>query len=390
VTTKLTDAAAAKLTLPSGRGEAFLWDSDIPGFGARLRAGSRPVWCFQFRFARRTRRITIGNVSAIRATDARSTASKFYAMVKLGQDPSAAKREAIAAQDETVGAVIDVYLERQRMRLRPRSFSEVRRHLLAHAKSLHRLQLTGVDRRAVAGLVAQLGVSNGQTVANATLKDLSAFYAWAMREGLADKNPAAGANRFPERSRDHLLTNAEIKAIWKATADDNPHSALVRLLMLLGCRRQELGLLRWDEVYLDVGTIALPPARTKNARPHVIPLPALAIAILKTQPRDGDYVFGARGVSSWSRGKRALDQRSGVADWRVHDLRRVVSTRLHQDLLQPPHLIEAILGHVQPGIAATYNRADYLNERRCVLDMWAEHLLALVEDRPAKVVALRS
>jgi integrase len=161
------------------------------------------------------------------------------------------------------------------------------------------------------------------------------------------------------------------------------------LLLLLGLRRQEIGGLAWAELDLDAGLITLPPARTKNGRTHVIPLPALAIEILEAQPRGpGEHVFGKNGFKSWSRGKALLDQHSDVREWRLHDLRRVVSTKLHEDLLQPPHLIEAILGHVQPGVASVYNKSLYLAERRRVLDMWAEHLTAIVERRQSKVVAL--
>jgi integrase len=157
---------------------------------------------------------------------------------------------------------------------------------------------------------------------------------------------------------------------------------------LLGLLRQVGGGLCWSELDLYSGLITLPPARTKHGRTHVIPLPTPAIEILGAQPRGaGEHIFGKNGFKSWSRGKALLDQRSGVKEWRLHDLRRVVSTKLHEELLQPPHLIEAILGHVQPGVAAVYNRGQYLAERRRVLDMWAEHLAAIVEGRTAKVVA---
>jgi integrase len=252
--------------------------------------------------------------------------------------------------------------------------------------------LVKVDRRAVAALLAKIGASNGPIAANNVRRDLSAFFAWCCREGLIDANPAAHTNRFPSKPREHVLSNDEIRAIWKATgAAADPYSAIVRLLMLLGSRRQELGLLRWDELDLDAGLITLPPARTKNARPHVIPLSPTALSILQTQPRvEGEYVFGPRGFTGWARGKARLDARSGVTGWRLHDLRRVISTRLHEDLMQPPHLIEAILGHHQPGVGAVYNRSQYIGERRRVLDMWAEHVLAIVEDRPTKVISLRA
>jgi integrase len=211
-----------------------------------------------------------------------------------------------------------------------------------------------------------------------------------MREGLLDTNPAANTNRFPTKPRKHVLADEEIRAIWQATADDSAYSAIVRLLFLLGCRRQELGGLRWDEIDSDNALITLPPERTKGGRAFVIPLPSPAREILESRPRGvGEFVFGpqgADGFNSWSRGKADLDARSGVSGWRLHDIRRVVSTRLHEDLLQPPHLIEAILGHHQPGVASVYNRSSYIAERRRVLAQWADYLFSIIEDRLPTVV----
>jgi integrase len=384
---KLTAVNVAQLTLPRDKTEALFWDDAIPGFGLRLRTGIGPRWVFQYRLGRRQRRITIGASPALGVTDARAAASKLYAKTRLGEDP--ATKEEAAPGDTTIGEAIALYLARQAGLLRPRSLVELRRHLLVHAAPLHRLPLAQVDRRAIAALLARLGVSSGPIAANAERASLSAFFAWCCREGLIDVNPAVNTNRFPAPAREHVLSDDEIVRIWRATAGGSPHDAIVRLLMLLGCRRQEIGLLRWDELD-DVGTICLPPARTKSARPHVIPASAPAIEILRAQPRNGEYVFGARGFKSWSEAKAKLDKRSGTSGWRLHDLRRVISTRLHEDLNAAPHLVEAILGHAQPGVAGIYNKSHYINERRRVLDMWAAHLAAIVEGRPAKVVALRS
>jgi integrase len=385
---RLTDTAGAGLVLPVGKSEVFVWDSAVPGFGVRLRAGGRANWIFQYRYAHRTRRITIGLVSAIRATVARATASKFYAQVKLGVDPSASKKNAIAAQDETVAASVDIYLERQRLRLRSRSFVETRRHLLVNAKPLHRLPLTAVDRRAIAGLVARIGASNGPVAANATLRDISALYAWAMREGMADTNPAAGANRFPQTARSRVFTNDELRSIWQATADSGRHSSIIRLLALTGARKTEISGLLWPEIGLDNALISLPSARTKNAKPFDMPLSPPAIEILLAQPRGvDDRTFGK--YAAWSPDKILLDQHSGVTGWTIHDIRRTVATGM-ADIGILPHVIEQVLNHqsgAKSGVAGIYNRSTYANEKLQAVNRWAEHLLALVERRESKVVA---
>ena len=90
--------------------------------------------------------------------------------------------------------------------------------------------------------------------------------------------------------------------------------------------------------------------------------------------------------------KMELDQRANIAPWRVHDLRRTASTVMHGLGVQP-HVVEAVLGHIsghKAGVAGVYNRATYSAEKAAALALWAEHVLAVVEGRPAKVVSLRA
>jgi integrase len=387
---RLTDTAAAKLAVPPDKSEAFLWESGgVPGFGVRLRMGGRANWVFQYRIAHRTRRLTIGLTSAIKASDARATASRLYAQIKLGGDPSATKKAARAAQAETLEAAIDIYLARQRLRLRERSLAETVRHLNVHARPLHALPLVKIDRRAIAALVAKLGASSGPVAANGVLKDLAALFAWAMREGLADMNPAAGANRFPQIARSRVLSDDELRAIWQATGNGGRHATIVRLLALTGCRREEIGGLSWSEIDLDKAVISLPSERTKNAMPFDVPLSPAAVDILRAWPRGEDGAVFAK-YATWSTDKTLLDQRSGVTGWVLHDIRRSVATGM-ADIGVQPHVIEAVLNHqsgAKRGVAGIYNRSTYANEKRQAVDRWADHLLALVEGRESKVVAL--
>jgi integrase len=170
----------------------------------------------------------------------------------------------------------------------------------------------------------------------------------------------------------------------------------VKLLALTGQRRDEIGSLRWQEIDFDKAVIALPPERTKNSRPHDVPLSDAALVILKGRPRlvDREYVFttGANGFRGWSNYKTLLDSRVGaIAPWRLHDLRRTVSTRMHDELGILPHIVEAVLNHVsghKAGVAGTYNRAFYAKEKAIALARWAEHLASIVSGEPSKVVAI--
>jgi integrase len=389
---KLTAATVVKLTLPEGKSEAFFWDHDVPGFALRLRAGGSRVWVLQHRVGRRQRRITIGSAKAISPADARATAAKLYARIKLGEDPTALKARAVAAQGDTFAAALDLYLARQRQSLRPRSFAEVLRHLATHAKPLHNMPLVEIDRRHVAKVLAGLGETSGPTAANQVRTSLSAFFTWCAREGLADANPATHTNKFVTAgARERVLSDDELRAIWVASGDARQYGVIIKLLTLTACRREEIGALRWSEVDIDQAIISLPSARTKNAKPFDVPLSATALAVLEAhQRRDDDFVFGRRdGFRGWADAKTALDKRIKIAPWRVHDLRRTAATRM-ADIGVLPHVVEAVLNHqsgAKAGIAGVYNRAMYESEKRQALERWSEHLLALTEDRSAKVLA---
>ena len=155
--------------------------------------------------------------------------------------------------------------------------------------------------------------------------------------------------------------------------------------MLTGARRDEVASLQWSEIDLDGALIVLPPARVKNRRIHEIPLAPAALEILQAQPRrSSDFVFGHVGQSGfqgWSKAKAELDARLRLPAWRLHDLRRTTSTIMHDRLDVPPHIVEAVLGHVsghKAGVAGHYNYAKYQQAKRAALTLWADHLAKVV------------
>lgn len=385
---KFTSAAVAALKLPAGKSETITFDDSFPGLGLRLRAGGSRSWIFQYRIGRQTRRVTIGNADVLSLTQARKTAADLHARVRLGGDPSGEKAENRLRAGDTMAAALAAYIPYQKARLKPLSLVQNERHLLKHCRPLHGMQLAKIDRRTVATRMTAIAAKSGPIESNRVRSSLAAFFSWATREGLADNNPAAGGSRAPERSRNRVLTNDELKAIWTATADDRDYSAIVRLLMLSGQRAAEIGALAWSEI--DGDRILLPAARTKNGRGHVVPLSATARAIIEARPRRGDFVFGRnhdRPFTGWSVSKAELDQRLGakVEHWTHHDLRRSAATKMAELGVQPD-VIEAVLNHVsghKHGVAGIYNRASYENQKQHALTAWADHLLAIVKGRAA-------
>jgi integrase len=386
------------LKLPPKKTEHIWWDDQIAGFGLRVREGGSRNWIFQYRLGGKQRRISFGSAPTVTAEQARKKAATLHARVKLGHDPAGEKIEARARATETFGDILRPYLVRKKAELKPRTYVETERHLLVNAKRLHGLQIAGIDRRTVAGLLTEIDAKNGPHSANHLRAALSAFFSWAMREGLAEANPIIGTNRaITNGARDRVLSDRELRSIWNALAEDD-YSNVVRLLALTGQRRDEIGGLRWAEVDFDKAVIALPAERTKNKKPHDVPLSPAALAILKDYAQRAagrEYVFGrgAAGYQGWSKSKDMLDRRidDPIGDWRLHDLRRTLSTKMHDELGIPPHIVEAVLNHIsghRAGVAGTYNRALYSKEKAVALARWAEHLTAIIKGTKSKVIIM--
>jgi integrase len=406
---RLTAANVRTIKLPPDVIDRVFFDEDLPGFGLRVRASGVHSWMVQYSIAGRTRRIVLGLLTALDPGKARATAQTLLAKVRLGGDPAAEKELARARAAETFGALLQRFLERQRARLKPRSYVETERHLKMHTKTLHGSPIEAITRRAIAARLAEIEKRNGPAARNRVRASLSAYFTWLAKEGYVDANPVAFTNKAEEKARERVLSDEELRIIWLAT-DDSQFGAIVKLLMLTGARRSEIGGLTWDELSPNLPLITLPPARTKNGREHLIPLSEPALAILRAQPKRAnpngtprEHVFGTIagcGYQNWSRGKVDLDARIAQAhhgkglDWRLHDFRRSVSTALHERFGVPPHVVEVILGHAgghKAGVAGTYNKAIYLEERRRALERWGAHIMEVVTGKRAKarVVDLR-
>jgi integrase len=402
---KLTVKETPALTLPAGKSDHVFWDDELPGFGLRVRAGGSRVWVFQFAIGDKQRRMTLGaatreSFATIKDRDGhvlklgiRDQVALLHAKVKLGQDPASDKAEGRKRASETFEAVSARFLAFQRGELRPGSYRQVERHVIALAKPLNELQFAAVDRRTIAALITDIKEASGAVTANRTASTLSYLYTWAMGQGFAEANPLIAIAKFSEQPRERVLDNTEIALIWNATEHDH-YSSIVRLLLLTGQRADEIASLRWSEV--GDTAVTLPGSRTKNKRQHSIPLSRPALDVLAGQPRrvsdDGslrELVFGVgqRGFSGWSRCKERLDERISEKNgkplpaWRLHDIRRSVATGM-ADLGVQPHIIEAVLNHVsgsKAGVAGIYNRSSYDTEKRRALELWANHLTAIAE-----------
>jgi integrase len=406
---KLTKANVAKLPLPGdmGKSDVIYFDDAVPGFGLRIRNGGSRSWIYQYKLGQKQRRIVLGRGSAITPDKARETAADLHAAVRLGRDPAAVKATGKAEASNSFGDVVARYLAFQKERLRPRSYVEAARYLNVYAKPWHSLPVTSIKRDAVANRLTDIARERGGVTANRYRASLSAMFSWAMKQGVDIVNPVANTVTREETPRDRVLSDAELVVIWNALEDDH-FGSIIRLLTLTGSRAGEIAGLRWSEVNFDRKLITLPPPRVKNKRTHLVPMSGMVSAVLEAQSRtDGrDLVFGrgAGPFSGWAQAKTRLDARVQAATgkpfphWTPHDLRRTMSTRMHESpgdggLGIQPHIVEACLNHFTGGprssIAGVYNHSAYLSEKTHALALWADHIAAILEGRKSNITQLR-
>jgi integrase len=393
---KFTKAAVDALVLPPGKSEHFEWDDDLPGFGVRLR-GKTKRWVGQYRVGAQQRRESFGDPRKVPLDAARKIARDRFAKAELGVDPGAERAKA-RVPVLTLGTVADRYLAAQRDRLAPRTYQQAKSHLERLWRPLRERPMEGIKRVDVAARLQELVKQHGRTAAARARGHLSTLYTWAMREGLCEANPTIGTNNpgagLP--SRDRVLDDRELRILWNACGEDD-FGGIVKLLLLTGCRREEIGLLEWSEIDLDGGMLTIPGKRTKNRRTHELLLPESALAILRSAPRGEGrkHVFGRRdtGFKGWSAAKLQLDAKlamagTPLAPWTLHDARRTMRSGLGRIGVQP-HVAELAINHVRGGIQAIYDRHRYQREIAAALARWAEHILALAEERESNVVALQ-
>jgi integrase len=394
---RLTAATVAALDLGSKR-DMIVFDDSMPGFGYRVRlgAGGRVLksWICQYKRAGVSRRLLLGSANVLGAEQARTMARKALGRVACGEDPQADKVERRDKDRLSFRSIVGEYLADKESKVRPRTFVEVKRYLTGgYFKPLHSMAIDSVGRRDIAARLVVITRENGTVTAARAHAALSAFFTWAMQAGIVESNPVIGTAKPKEGpARARVLSDLELAAIWRACGEDD-FGRIVKLLVLTACRRTEIGGMRWSELDLERGLFTVPATRAKNGRAHTLPLMPLALDVIAAVPRMAtrDLLFGVRGADGFSRyvdGKRALDERCGVSNWVLHDLRRSTCTRM-ADLGVQPHIVEQILNHVsgaRAGVAGIYNRSVYEREVKAALALWCDHIRTLVEGGERKVL----
>jgi integrase len=391
----VTNESVRKIKVTPTKPDVVIFDGSLHGFGARVRLrkdGSvSRRFLFQYKAHGKHYRIDCGSLNERPATEARAKAQEYADAVRAGKNPALDKHTQQTKEVLTLGAAIRDYLAGPGAKLK--GLAQTKAYLENSWRGLHVLPLASITRAHVSQVVENIEKKSGPSAANRARTALSAVYTkLAMRRDASLTNPVDGSYLAIEaEERDRALTDQELATVWLGLPNSD-FGNIVRLCLLTGCRRNEIGGLKWSEVDLDKRTITLPKERTKNKRRHEVPLTNEAVTILQSQlrrPTDNVFGAGAGGFSNWNNAKRSLDKTVLIAHWTIHDTRRTVRTGLGK-LGTPPHICEAVINHMPPKLLRTYDTNKYEAEKRRALEAWESHLLVCVAQATGgNVTALR-
>jgi integrase len=368
------------------------WDAGLPGFGVKVTPKGRKVFLVMYRVAgagSRLRKYTIGPYGRITLPMGRAQAQKIFAARLDGRDPAEEKRQSrrrlvVDRVDDLVETFIREHVAK--IGTSRRITNLLRRDVIPHwgTKSVHEIK-----KRDVSDLISLIAQRNGPA-AHRLLKTLKTFFRWCIGRAVIDFSPAEGVSSpYREVSRDRVLTDKELAAVILAARQmPPPYGRIVEFLAITGQRREEVAQLKWDELDAETRTWTIPGSRTKNKKAHIVHLSEPAWNVIQACS-GGPYVFGTDGrkrFQRFGREKRALDNICEVVGWRHHDLRRTIVSGMAR-LGIPPHVADKILNHQAgtiSGVAAVYQRHEFLAERKDALNRWGAHVEQIVQtlDRP--------
>lgn len=428
---RLTEKRLEALTVKAGT-RSEIADDIVRELRIRVGKSGKKSWSMLYRVVQadgkrgEMKRLSLGAYPKVSLAEARTKARAALEQAGDGIDPAAVKEEEVEQrQTRTFEAVLDRFVElyakpntkdgrwakaqeelakkqaeagagpdvSSGQAATPRKIGRcpAERLLADHVASKWRGRLIETITRAEAHeMLDEVIEESGASIAREVRKHLTRMFNWAADRGLIAANPLAGMQR-PELgyvSRERVLTIEELGRIWNASKEAAyPFGDMVRLLILTGQRRSEIAGLERGWIHTEQRAVEIPAASYKTKRPHVFPLSAPAWALVEALPKwnGGEFLFtttsGERPVSGFSKSKARLDKKIAekaakaklepMEPWTLHDIRRSVATHMARLGIAQEH-IERVLGHVVAGVAGTYNRYSYLDEKRAALEAWGK------------------
>jgi integrase len=394
---QLNEAVVKSLRVPE-RGsrihyfpDAVLQGTKAPrGFGVRITANGVRSFIINYRVAHQERRYTIGQYPDWSVLRAVKEARELRQRIDRGEDPLDDRRKQESATENAFKAICEEFFRRDGARLRTKGDREDDLRRLAYPK-LGNKPIEDIRRTDVIRLLDDVADNNGLVMADRLLAYMRRVMNWhASRSDTYNSPIVRGMARTKgrERARERILTDDEVRAVWRAAeASPTPYTRLLRFILLTGARRAEAAEMARQE--LDGAIWTLPAARNKTKQDLARPLTEQALEILPE--RAGEFVFSTGGgytpIGGFSKFKLAFDETCGVKGWTVHDLRRTARTLMSRAGV-PADVAERCLGHVLPGVRGTYDRHQYLPEMRRAYEALASLLDRIVNPPADNVTAI--
>src|SRR5215210_979751 len=383
---KLTKRIIDALPSPAAA-DAIWWDQDLKGFGVKLTPAGRKVFLVQYRPTgdrRNPRKYTIGEYGSVTPHQARVEAQRVLAERAAGRDPQAEKQTSKRRiRSEEVAELAAEFITRHAAQNRTGAETAriFNREVLPYWGSW---TVGEVRKRDVIALLDRVRERGSPTMANRVLAAVRKLFNWCIGRGILEVSPCTGISApAREQARHRVLSDEELALVLEAARQIGfPFGSIVQVLALTGQRRDEVGRMEWEHLDVKRKVWVIPGEHAKNGKPHLIHLSEPVLRLLEAVPRTGELVFsreGKRMFQGYSKAKAKLDGISGVSDWTLHDLRRTVDSGMAR-LGVAPHVADKILNHQSgtiSGVAAVYQRHEFLAERREAMHRWGQHVAKL-------------
>lgn len=400
----LTDSFLRSIKSTGTRFE--IWDTGNPGFGIRIGTQGDVSFQYLYRCAGKSRRYTIGRFPNISLHAAREAYHRAAISVSIGEDPALERARTLQIEREsiTVAALCYSFIERY-AKLHKRTWREDERQLKRDViPKMGNAIAKSVTRREINQLLDFKMDSGSPVAANRLLAVLSKLFGWAVERGELDESPCKGIRKpAKELSRDRVLQQPEIFSLWYEldTGKNIGMSPVTRcalqVMLLTGQRKGEVLRMRWENLdqQADGWVWSIPPANTKNGKPHRVPLVAQVIELLETRrpaeniasenfspwcfpsPKNHKQHISLTGPDHALRDElqRPKSGLYGIARFTPHDFRRTVATGLSV-LGYPRMIVQKVLNHTDRSVTSVYDKYGYDKEKREALEKWAEMLFA--------------
>jgi integrase len=395
---------------------AVYWDTERRGLGLLVLPSGKRCYVVQYRVAGRSRRMTLKDTTTL--TDARNLAESLLGDVSKGRllrqpiDPLAERQKNEAEErrqketeaTNTLKAIVNEYMKREGRKLRSAEYRQKTFDRLVFPVMGER-QIDTITRREINRLLDKVVDKSGPHMAQSVLAYLSKVFHWHALQDDHFVSPIVrgmGRVRQQDYARDRVLSDDELRIIWRtAEATERPFGDFIRFLLLTMTRRTEAAGMTRSEVLPD-GDWIIPAGRMKAKKEHVVPLSSAAKAIVDEMPKLGRYVFTTtiRGpIKGFGNFKAKFDaavlaelrkqdpKAKPLPTWRLHDLRRTARSLMGKAKVLS-EIAERCMAHVPRGVEGTYNRYEYLDEKREAFEKLAKLIERIINPAADNVASL--